>query len=175
MLKTLLARIAGAPPGSRLEPGLPRRPSRDASGLYAKASFDSVARSRTTKQRDGADGEAFARRHLERAGLVFVAANVRFRDGELDLVMREPAPSPVGGATLVFVEVRRRQRATHGGAASSITREKRRRLVAAASHYLVGLGLRTLPPCRFDVVTLDGEHERALRIEWLRDAFRDEG
>ena len=76
---------------------------------------------------------------------------------------------------LVFVEVRRRSRATHGGAAGSITREKRRRVVAAASHYLVGLGLRSLPPCRFDVVTLEGDPLRGFAVEWIRDAFRDEG
>ena len=46
---------------------------------------------RTARQRDGDEGERLARDHLERAGLVFVAANVRYRDGELDLVMREPA------------------------------------------------------------------------------------
>ncbi|MEO8936908.1 MAG: YraN family protein [Burkholderiaceae bacterium] len=130
---------------------------------------------RTTKQRDGDEGEAFARRRLERAGLVFVAANVRFRDGEIDLVMRDPRPGRIGVGVLVFVEVRRRACDSHGGAAGSITREKRRRVVAAASHYLVGLGLRALPPCRFDVVTIDGDAQQGFRVDWIRDAFRDDG
>ena len=130
---------------------------------------------RTSRQRDGDEGEALARRYLERAGLTFVAANVRYRDGEIDLVMRErPRPS-LASPSLVFVEVRRRARAGHGDAAASITHAKRRRIVAAAAHYLVGLGLRTLPPSRFDVVTLDGDGRQGLRIAWIRDAFRDEG
>ena len=37
-------------------------------------------------------------------------------------------------------------------------------LVLAAQHYLVRLAAP--PPCRFDVVAIDGE-----RIEWLRAAF----
>lgn len=144
------------------------------SGLY-EADPPSPPRERTTKQRDGDEGEAFARRYLERAGLLFVAANVRFRDGELDLVMRDPRMGRVGAGTLVFVEVRRRTRDSHGGAAASITREKRRRIVAAASHYLVGRGMRVLPTCRFDVVTLEGDPLQGLRIDWIRDAFREDG
>ncbi|EIS64639.1 YraN family protein, partial [Yersinia pestis] len=51
-------------------------------------------------QRDtGAHYENLARRHLERAGLVFQAANVAFRGGEIDLIMRD-------GDAWVFVEVR---------------------------------------------------------------------
>ena len=41
---------------------------------------------------------------------------------------------------------------------------KQQRLVRAAQHYLMRLA--TPPPCRFDVVAIDGGH-----IEWLRGAF----
>ena len=120
----------------------------------------------TVKQRIGAQGEAIARRHLERAGLAFVAANIRYRVGEIDLVMRDADDA------IVFVEVRRRTRATYGGAAASITHAKCRRLIAAASHFIAAnrLGAR---PCRFDVVTIEGGRDDA-RIDWLRDAFRPE-
>lgn len=37
----------------------------------------------------GAGYELLARRHLERAGLTFCAANVALRGGELDLIMRD--------------------------------------------------------------------------------------
>ena len=40
----------------------------------------------------------------------------------------------------------------------------RRRIVLAARHYLMRLAAP--PPCRFDVVAIDGE-----RIDWLRGAF----
>lgn len=175
-IRAFFARLAGAPlvpedGGRHPPPNLRQR-----SSLYAPpAPPDIVERRATTRQRDGDEGEAAARRHLERAGLTFVAANVRYRDGEIDLVMRE-RPTPTRAVpSLVFVEVRRRARAEHGGAAGSITRTKRRRIVAAAAHYLVGLQMRTLPPSRFDVVTIDGCPPNALRIEWHRDAFRDEG
>lgn len=121
----------------------------------------------TIRQRIGARGEELARRHLERAGLSFVAANVRYRDGELDLVMRD------ADGTISFVEVRRRTRATHGGAAASVTPAKCRRLVAAASRFLAAYRLDARP-CRFDVVAIEGSDESP-RIVWLRDAFRPGG
>lgn len=118
----------------------------------------------TARQRTGARGEELARRHLESAGLGFVAANVRYRDGELDLVMRD------AHGTVVFVEVRRRTCATHGGAAASVTPAKCRRLIAAAARFLATHRL-DLRPCRFDVVAIDGNDESP-RVVWIRDAFR---
>jgi putative endonuclease len=112
----------------------------------------------------GDDAEALALRHLQQQGLTLVQRNYRVargpgaRAGEVDLVMRER------DGTLVFVEVRARASAGFGGAASSVTATKQRRLVFAAQHYLQRLS--SLPPCRFDVVAVDGG-----RIEWLRAAF----
>lgn len=188
-IKAFIARLAGAPSGGRLggAPTVVRHAATDDAQAIAHrprlvSGLDvdgmpvvAAGRKQTSRQRDGDEGEAFARRYLELAGLVFVAANVSYRDGELDLVMRETRGPPAQGTTLVFVEVRRRARDSHGGAAGSITREKRRRVAAAAAHYLVGLGLRALPNCRFDVVTIEGERSRVFRIDWIRDAFRDEG
>lgn len=48
--------------------------------------------------------EQFARRWLEQQGLTFVAQNVRFRRGEIDLIMRD-------SGTWVFTEVRYRRNA----------------------------------------------------------------
>ena len=114
----------------------------------------------TTKERgDAAEDAALA--HLQDAGLLLVARNYRTPGrggGEIDLIMRDPRD-----ATLVFVEVRQRTRGTHGGAGGSITHVKQRRIVFAARHYL--LKLRTLPPCRFDVVLVEE------RITWLQGAF----
>ena len=73
-------------------------------------------------------------------------------------------PRRARDGTLVFVEVRWRTDDRFGGAASSVGSAKRRRLVFAAMHYL--RRLPTPPPCRFDVVAIDGE-----RIEWRRAAF----
>jgi putative endonuclease len=97
-------------------------------------------------------------------GLVPIERNYRVargphaRGGEVDLILRDR------DGTLVFVEVRARSDARHGGAAASIDGRKQRRLVFAAQHFLSRLD--ALPPCRFDVVTVEGA-----RIEWLRAAF----
>ena len=66
--------------------------------------------------------------------------------------------------TLVFAEVRARAGTRHGGAAASVGAAKQRRIVLAAQHYL--LRWASPPPCRFDVVAIDGG-----RVEWLRGAF----
>ena len=114
----------------------------------------------TTRLRGNAAEDA-ALAHLLAEGLTLVERNYRTPGrggGEIDLVMRE------AGGTLVFVEVRARAGTTHGGAAASVGGVKQRRIVLAARHYL--MRHRSLPPCRFDVVAIDGNH-----IEWLKAAF----
>lgn len=122
-----------------------------------------VTSGKTTK-RVGDEAESRALAHLTRQGLKLVERNYRVaggpqaRGGEIDLIMRDR------DGTLVFVEVRARRGATHGGAAGSITPTKQRRIIHAARHYL--LRHASPPPCRFDVVALDGD-----ALQWLRAAF----
>jgi putative endonuclease len=116
-------------------------------------------RASTKKVGDAAEDEALL--YLQQQGLRLITRNYRTPGrggGEIDLIMRAP------DSTLVFVEVRRRKSSVHGSAAASVGRGKQRRVVLAAQHYL--LHLRSLPPCRFDVieVTPEGCH-------WLRAAF----
>ena len=109
----------------------------------------------------GDDAEALALAYLQAAGLRLVSRNYRTPGrggGEVDLIVRER------DGTLVFVEVRRRGRSDYGGAGSSIGFAKQRRIVFAARHYLMRLS--PLPPCRFDVVLLDGD-----KLTWLKAAF----
>ncbi len=106
---------------------------------------------------------------LQRQGLRLLVRNFRTPGrggGEIDLILRER------DGTLVFVEVRQRRQRSHGGAAASVSALKQRRLLFAARHYL--LRWAQLPPCRFDVVAVQGEGE-ALEIEWLRAAFNADG
>jgi putative endonuclease len=113
---------------------------------------------RTLRQLVGGDAEERAARFLAGRGLTIVERNFRSRRGEIDLIARD-------GGTLVFVEVRKRTDSTRfGGAAGSVDHRKRRRLEAAALFYLSRLGAE--PPCRFDVVAMQGED-----CAWLRDAF----
>lgn len=113
-----------------------------------------------SRQQQGAGYELIARRHLEQAGLVFEAANIRFRCGELDLIMRDKQQ-------WVFVEVRYRRNNRFGGAAASVTRAKQQKLLRAAAIWLAmrNASFDTLD-CRFDVVAITGD-----QLEWLPDAF----
>lgn len=87
-----------------------------------------------------------------------VARGPRSRGGEVDLICRER------DGTLVFVEVRSRADARHGGAAASVSAAKRASLVFAARNFIASLPAS--PPCRFDVVAIDGD-----TLEWLKAAF----
>jgi putative endonuclease len=117
----------------------------------------------TTKSR-GDEGEARALSFLQSQGLTLVERNYRVargpsaRGAEVDLIMRDH------DGTLVFVEVRLRADNAHGGAAATVSRGKQRKCILGAQYYL--MNLREWPPCRFDVVAIDGEH-----IEWLKAAF----
>ena len=104
---------------------------------------------------------------LGRAGLSVVARNVRFPEGEIDLVCRE-------GNVLVFVEVKCRRVEWGDAPAAAISPLKRRRLVRLAQHYLKWKRL-TRSRCRFDVVavTVDGPEVREVRH--LRAAFDASG
>ncbi len=117
----------------------------------------------TTLQQRGALTEQLALDHLLEAGLRLLARNVRYKVGELDLVLADRG-------TLVFVEVRSRASRAWGGAAASIHADKRRRLVRAAQLYLQQHYGNRWPPCRFDVVLFEGN----AAPEWLRNAFTPE-
>ena len=116
------------------------------------------------RARTGRAGEALARRYLQARGLRILQANYRVArgrsrlGGEIDLIALD------ADGTLVFVEVRVRRGPTGGGAAASVDAGKRARLVFAAQTYLAQL--ERVPPCRFDVVAVDGD-----RVQWLQAAF----
>jgi putative endonuclease len=123
----------------------------------------SATRERAARQ-TGEAAEQRALAHLLRQGLALVTRNYRVargpfaRGGEIDLILRER------DGTLVFVEVRARRSRAHGGAAATIGASKRRSLIHAAQHYLQRWP--SPPPCRFDVVSIDGDE-----LQWLRAAF----
>ena len=115
---------------------------------------------RTPKQRAGAAAEDAAERHLCASGCRVLARNARYREGELDLVVRERD-------VVVFVEVRLRTSERYGGALASVDVYKQKRLARAARHWLAEHYGERWPACRFDVVTVDGSGT----IDWIRDAF----
>ena len=120
---------------------------------------DKTPHATTKRIGDAAEDEAL--QYLQAQGLRLLVRNYRTPGrggGEIDLIMQDQ------DSTVVFVEVRKRTSTRHGGAAASVGRVKQRRVVFAAQFYL--LKMRTLPPCRFDVVevTPDG-------LAWIQAAF----
>lgn len=118
-----------------------------------------LSRPRTPAQISGQAGEDAALAYLQQHGLVLAERNFRCKSGEIDLILRD-------GATLVFVEVRRRADTHHGGAAASVTPAKQARLLRAAQFYL--LRYRAPPACRFDVIAIDGG-----AMTWLKNAIEN--
>lgn len=116
-----------------------------------------------SRKQTGDAWELKARRWLEGKGLRFVAANVRGRGGEIDLIMKD-------GQTIVFVEVRFRQSSRFGGAAASVTLAKQQKLLQTAHLWLARHnGSFDTVDCRFDVVAFTGN-----AIDWLKNAFGED-
>ncbi len=121
-----------------------------------------------THQQRGCWAEALACKFLQRAGLTLIERNFRYPRGEIDLVMRDRN-------VLVFVEVRYRRHTRFGGAAASVDAHKQRRLVRAAAFYLqCRMRYQRHPRCRFDVLSITGDHsdaDTAMQINWIKQAF----
>ena len=112
---------------------------------------------RTARQQEGDAAEDRALRYLEAQGMCVVQRNFRCKGGEIDLIMQ-------AGRTLVFVEVRKRAGDAYGGAAASVTPRKQARILIAAQVFLQRY--REPPPCRIDVVAVDGT-----QLRWLHNAI----
>lgn len=122
------------------------------------------------RQRLGAWGEDVAAQHLQAAGLSVLARNWRCREGEIDLVAREP------DGTLVFVEVKTRRGLGFGEPAEAVTLAKARRLRVLACRWLASerSAGRSRPgpgDLRFDVVSVLVAGGRVQRVTHLRAAF----
>ena len=94
--------------------------------------------------RQGRLGERAAKRNLKQAGLKFLYANFKGKQGGIDLVFRE-------GKVLVFVDVKARSSESGIRPAAAVNAAKQRRIVATAREYV-----RMLPKgevsIRFDIV-----------------------
>ena len=89
--------------------------------------------------------------------------NVRFAEGEIDLVCRE-------GDVLVFVEVKSRRARWGDGPGAAVSALKQWRLTRLAHHYLKWRRLGE-PRCRFDVVAVTVEDTGDFTLRHLRGAF----
>jgi len=120
--------------------------------------------SRKTNVDIGKITEQLAAKYLTEQGLIFKACNFHNRRGELDLIMTE-------ANTWVFVEVKYRKSTGFGGAVAAVSVDKQQKIRQCAAYYLQKSGLNEYnTPCRFDVVTLEGNITNP-EITWLKNAF----
>ena len=107
-------------------------------------------------------GEDLAARYLEGRGWRIVARNVRYREGEIDIVAAREG-------LLAFVEVKTRRSRAFGTPAEAVTWRKQRTIRSMAARYLSEARPRAAA-VRFDVVDIarDGG---GYRVTHLEDAF----
>lgn len=115
---------------------------------------------RTEKRIKGDDKERLAEDYLAAKGFALIERNFLCKSGEIDLIMKDQN-------YWVFIEVRYRKNKEFGGALASITAGKQKKLRRAAEYYLLQHFGNTPPPCRFDVVGIEGQDE----IMWIKNAF----
>jgi putative endonuclease len=109
----------------------------------------------------GEKGEGLAVKFLKKKGYKIIERNYRTPVGEIDIIA-------VDGETLAFIEVKTRESMAYGQPFEAVNLFKRRKISNVALLYLKKL--KELPPCRFDVVSInykDGKPE----LELIMDAF----
>jgi putative endonuclease len=111
----------------------------------------------------GREAEQAAARFLQSLGLTIAERNVRFSEGEIDLVCREDG-------VVVFVEVKCRRRGWDEAPAAAVSWHKQRRLTRLAQHYLKWRHLDHVR-CRFDVVSVTLDAGGVLDLRHVRSAF----
>jgi putative endonuclease len=112
------------------------------------------------RMKSGRVGEDLACALLAENSLQVLHRNVRYPDGEIDIVARD-------GATLVFVEVKWRRNDARGAPAEAVTPRKRERVIRAARRWLAE-NRGGAAGVRFDVVAI---REEPPRVDWIRGAF----
>lgn len=121
----------------------------------------------TTVQR-GKAGEDVALAYLQSRGFRLVARNYRCRRGEIDLILAREKE-------LVFVEVRSRSRKDYGLPEETVDSAKQRKIRFTAQFFLQQNPKWENCYCRFDVISILWDTNRAeepLQIQWYPDAFQ---
>jgi putative endonuclease len=126
----------------------------------------SASSSASSSARDalGRWGEDLAVQHLVAAGLEVLDRNWRCREGELDVVAREP------DGTVVFVEVKTRRTAAFGQPSEAVSRAKAARIRTLACRWLLHHPSGGVP-LRFDVVSVVRAPGAAPVVHHLQGAF----
>jgi putative endonuclease len=120
--------------------------------LFEKFKAKFAGRKKPEHLRRGEQGERAAKKHLQKLGLRFLAANFRSERGEIDLIFRD-------GDCLVFAEVKTRSSEGWTRPAAAVDARKKKLLSQTALDYLRRLKNPEVK-FRFDIVEVllaDGE------------------
>ncbi len=126
-------------------------------------------------RRTGSEMEKIAAGYLAAQGVRVLESNFRTREAEIDLIGRQ-------GRTLLFVEVKARQKkGMSGTGAEAVGPAKQRRICRCADFYMHSKGIDPYSTSiRFDVIEIrmesrtdepGEEPDPAYEIRWIRDAF----
>ena len=107
----------------------------------------------------GAAGEKLAEKALRKRGAKILERNFSCPMGEIDLIAQDKN-------YIVFVEVKYRRDREQGWAAEAVGVRKQRKIMKVAQVYLLKKFHTVELPCRFDVISIDGDE-----ISWYKDAF----
>ncbi len=111
--------------------------------------MDTRTPTRSHDQRVGRLGEDLADAHLRGLGWQIIERNWRCREGELDIIARDPDPASRG--TLVFVEVKYRSGLGFGDPLEAVTRAKVAKLRQLGLTWLRQQRDRGRPPLSEDI------------------------
>ena len=119
-----------------------------------------VRRKSENKRQIGTAYEQLAAAYLMEQGYEIVTLNYRIRTGEIDIIAKD-------GEYLCFVEVKYRSDDRAGSGLYAVDIRKQRNIIRVAQYYMMQYGLDEWTPCRFDVVSIDGEE-----ITLIQNAFQ---
>lgn len=112
-------------------------------------------------------GERLAAKYLRKKKYKVVDRNVRFDEGEIDIVA-------VDDQTVVFVEVKTRSSADKGEPWEAVDEQKQKKILATASLYLKREDLLD-QKSRFDIVSITwSDPDEKPEIQHFENAFEDE-
>lgn len=97
---------------------------------------------------------------LEEQGYLILERNYRNHFGEIDIIAQQDA-------VLVFVEVKYRKNNRYGDPLAAVDWQKQRRICRSALYYCMKQKGQIDIPCRFDVITIDGDQN----IRHMENAF----
>ena len=112
------------------------------------------------KRQVGTQYESMAVQYLTEAGYHILERNFRCRTGEIDIIAKD-------GEYHCFVEVKYRANGSFGSGLQAVDVRKQRTIIRVAQYYMMQHGLDEWTPCRFDVVSIDGEE-----ITLIQNAFQ---